>query len=125
MAGSDVTEQDFAAEIRQAQSHSLDGFVLNCGSWDREPRYHAYGKLIFAAALQSGTSFKLLFSADGLPIDEAVSMVGEFYDHPNMYRFRGKPVLSTFGGDDEWGKAVLKSLADMGKPITFVPFFFP
>ena len=124
-AGEHATELDFAAEIQQAQSHGLDGFVLNCGSWDREPRYHTYGTKIFAAAATLGTNFKLLFSADRLSVDETVTMVTEFYDHPNMYRFRGRPMLSTFGGDDEWAKALLKSLEDMGKPIVFVPFFFP
>jgi glucan endo-1,3-alpha-glucosidase len=126
MAGSAATEKDFAEEIRQAQSHGLDGFVLNCGSWDKEPRYHAYGKLIFAAASKLSTDFKLLFSADKLPLDETVAMVTEFYDHPNMYRFRGKPVLSTFaGGEKAWTRAFLTPLAAAGKPVFFVPFFFP
>src|SRR5665213_74705 len=125
MTGGGVTTQDFAAEIEQAQAHGIDGFVLNCGSWDKEPRYHAYGRLIFMAASNLGTGFKLFFSADGLPLDETIAMVAEFYNHPNMFRYRGKPVLSTYGGDDEWGKGLLKSLADMGKPISFVPFFFP
>ena len=126
MAGSTATEQDFAEEIHQAESHGLDGFVLNCGSWDKEPRYHAYSKLIFAAASKLGTDFKLLFSADGLPLDETIAMVSEFYDHPNMYRFRGKPVLSTFaGGEKAWAQAFLTPLAAAGKPIFFVPFFFP
>lgn len=125
MAGGGVTEQDFAAEIRQAQSHGLDGFVLNCGSWDQEPRYHANGELIFAAASKLGTGFKLFFSADGLPPDQVIAMVSEFYDHPNMYRFRGKPVLSTFAGDKAWAKAFLTPLATAGKPVFFVPFFYP
>jgi glucan endo-1,3-alpha-glucosidase len=125
MAGGGVTKQDFAAEIKQAQAHGVDGFALNCGSWDKEPSYHARSSLMFSAASELGTNFKLLFSADQLRLDETIAMVTEFYDQPNMYRFQGRPVLSTYGGDDEWGKALLKSLSDLGKPITFVPFFYP
>jgi glucan endo-1,3-alpha-glucosidase len=125
MAGAGVTKQDFAAEIRQAQAHDIDGFVLNCGGWSKEPDYPARASLMFAAASDLGTKFKLFFSTDGLTPDETVSMVTEFYDHPNMYRFQGRPVLSTFAGDEARAEAFLTPLATAGKPVFFVPFFYP
>lgn len=123
--GSGASVDSFASEIRQAQSRSIDAFALNCGSWTEEPRYRATATKIFRAAALLGTDFKLFFSADGLPPRVVVAMVSEFYDHPNMLRVAGKPLLSTFDGDREWARAFLTPLADQGMPLTFVPFYYP
>lgn len=125
MAGHNATVAQLADEIRQAQSVGLDGFALNCGSWVAEPYYRAIATRMFQAAASLTHPFKLFFSADGLTPEETASMVSEFYEHPNMLRHQGRPLLSSFGGDDAWGKAVTAALASAGRPVVFVPFFFP
>jgi glucan endo-1,3-alpha-glucosidase len=125
MAGHNGTVAQFAQEIRQAWSAGVEGFALNCGSWTAEPYYRAIATRIFEAAASLPDPFKLFFSSDGLTPEETASMVSEFYDHPNMLRYQGKPVLSSYSGDDAWGKAVIAALAGLGRPVVFVPFFFP
>lgn len=124
MAGHDGTVEEFRTEIRQAQAHGIDGFALNCGSWTKEPYYRAIAERLFEAAASIGTNFKLFFSADGLSEADTVAMISEFYDHPNMYRYEGKPLLSTFAGDRGWARGVLGGLEAGRKPVAFVPFFY-
>ncbi len=124
MGGSTATAADFAREIQQAQAHGIDGFALNCGSWTVEPNYREHSLRMFEAAASLGTGFKLFFSADGTA-EEAIAMASEFYDHPNTLRFNARPVLSTFGGDDAFAATILGAMRKVGKPLTFVPFFFP
>src|SRR5580698_9151127 len=90
IAGHDGAVAAFADEIRQAQAHGVNGFVLNCGSWQEEPYYRAITARIFEAAALLGTHFKLFFSADGLPEADTIAMVSAFYDHPNIFRYGGK-----------------------------------
>ena len=123
--GDDAPIAALAAEIKLAQSRGIDAFALNCGSWTDEPRYRTTATKLFRAAASLGTDFKLFFSADGLSPETVVAMVSEFYSHPSMLRVAGKPMLSTFDGDAEWAKAFLGPLEAAGKPLTFVPFFFP
>jgi len=123
MSGGSATVSDFAKEIQQAQAYGIDGFALNCGSWTVEPRYREHSIRMFEAAALLGTDFKLFFSADGTA-EEAIAMAGEFYDHPNVLRFQGRPVLSTFGGDDAFAATVVGAMSKAGKPVAFVPFFF-
>jgi Glycosyl hydrolase family 71 len=123
--GNDASVATLANELGFAQSRGVDGFALNCGSWTEEPRYRATSTKLFKAAASLGSGFKLFFSADGLPPSVVVEMVSEFYDHPNMLRVDGKPMLSTFDGDAEWARAFLTPLAQAGKPLTFVPFYYP
>lgn len=123
--GNDASVATLAHELSQAQSSGIDAFALNCGSWTEEPRYRATTTKLFKAAASLETDFRLFFSADGLPPRVVVEMVSEFYDHPNMLRVGGKPLLSTFDGNAEWAKAFLTPLSEAGKPLTFVPFFFP
>lgn len=125
MAGHNGTVVQFADEIRQAWSAGVDGFALNCGGWSSEPYYRAIATRIFEAAASLPHPFKLFFSSDGLTPEETASMVSEFYEHPNMLRYQGRPVLSSYSGDDSWGKAVVVALASVGRPVVFVPFFFP
>jgi len=125
MAGKNATVAQLADEIHQAQSAGVDGFALNCGSWTAEPYYRAIATRMFEAAASLPHPFKLLFSSDGLTPEDTASMVSEFYEHPNMLRYQGKPVLSSYSGDEAWGKAVIAALAGLRRPVVFVPFFFP
>lgn len=137
-AGGNATLEDYQDEIREAQKRGIDGFALNCGGWSlREPHYKARTLLIYEAAKQLGTGFLLMISADyatGLTLEETRDMVATFRDHPNQFRWEGKPVLSTFAGegaDNSHGKELIAFLnkefpdGKGGRDVVFVPYFYP
>jgi glucan endo-1,3-alpha-glucosidase len=137
-AGGDATVADYEREIRDAQARGIDGFALNCGGWTlHEPHYEARTLLIYEAAKQLGTGFKLFLSADystGLTLEETRDMIATFRDHPNQFRWQGKPVLSTFAGegaDNSAGRALIAYLdrefpdGKRGHDVCFVPYFYP
>lgn len=137
-AGGGATIEDYKREILEAQKRGIDGFALNCGGWSlREPHYKARTLLIYEAAKQLGTGFLLMISADyatGLTFEETRDMVATFRDHPNQFRWDGKPVLSTFAGegaDNSHGKELIAFLdtefpdAEGGRNVVFVPYFYP
>jgi len=134
--GGGATVDDFAAEIQAAQARGIDGFALNCGGWTaKEPHYKARALKLYEAAQQLGTGFRLMISADyccGLSHDETRDMIETFRDHPNQFRYGGKPVLSTFAGegaDNTHGHQLLEFLdqlgGDAGRACVFVPYFYP
>ncbi len=119
---------DYQREIRAAQSAGIDGFALNCGGWTlREPHYKRRTELIYQAAQELGTGFKLFISADyatRLTSDETRDMVESFRDHPNQFRHDGRPVLSTFGGGREQADFVRSEFTGE-RAICYVPFYYP
>ncbi len=124
------TLDGFKEEIRQAQSVGIDGFALNAGAWSSETHYKDRARLMYQAAYELGTDFKLFFSADiccGLPNSDIQDMVRTYGNHPNQFRHDGRIVLSTFGGEwkNDWETGVLNPMANEGKPIYFVPYFYP
>jgi hypothetical protein len=127
-AGSEATINDFRKEIQAAQAAGIDGFALNCGDWtNREPYYKQRSQLIYQAAKDLGTGFKLFVSADfatGLTTAEVRDMVETFRDHPNQFRHDGKPVLSTFGGGTNITEFVDREFTG-GREICYVPFYYP
>ncbi len=137
-AGGDATVEDFAREIKAAQARGIDGFALNCGGWSlKEPHYKARALLMYEAARQLGTGFKLMISADyatALTLEETRDMIATFQDHPNQFRWDGKPVLSTFAGegaDNTAGQRLLDFLnqefpdGQGGRNVVLVPYFYP
>ena len=120
--------EDYQREIRAAQAAGIDGFALNCGGWTlREPHYKKRSQLIYEAAKELGTDFKLFISADyasGLTSDETRDMVETFRTHPNQFRHDGKPVLSTFGGKRAQTEFVHKEFTG-DRAIVYVPFYYP
>ncbi len=70
--------------------------------------------MLFEAAKRFGPEFKLFFAADkagarfgfDLSADEAADMVVTYRDHPNYFRYQGRPVLNTFMGDPEWFRSI-------------------
>ncbi len=120
--------EDYQREIRAAQSAGIDGFALNCGGWTlREPHYKQRSLLIYQAAKELGTDFKLFISADyasGLTSEETRDMVETFRTHPNQFRHEGKPVLSTFGGGRTQTEFVRKAFTG-DRAICYVPFYYP
>ena len=126
--GGDSKIEDYQREIRAAQAAGIDGFALNCGGWTaREPHYKKRTLLIYQAAKELGTDFKLLISADyagSLSSDETRDMVETFRSHPNQFRYQGKPVLSTFGGRQAQTEFVRKEFTG-DRAIFYVPFYYP
>ncbi|MDX9866506.1 MAG: endo-1,3-alpha-glucanase family glycosylhydrolase [Kiritimatiellia bacterium] len=119
---------EYQEEIRAAQAAGIDGFALNCGGWSvREPHYKRRAQLIYQAAKDLGTGFKLLISADyatGLTSEETRDMVESFRGHPNQFRLDGKPVLSTFGGGRAQREFVARTFTGTNA-IVYVPFYYP
>jgi len=128
-AGGAATIADFKREIEEAQKRGIDGFVLNCGAWtDKDGgMYKKRSEMIYQAAKELGTGFKLFISADyatGLTLPETRDMVETFRNHPNQFRWQGKPVLSTFGGGAAQTEFVKKEFSG-GRAIVYVPFYYP
>jgi hypothetical protein len=93
----------------------------------REPHYKKRSQLIYQAAKELGTDFKLFISADyatGLTSDETRDMVESFRSHPNQFRYKGKPLLSTFGGGRAQTEFVRKEFQG-DRAICYVPFYYP
>lgn len=116
---------DYQKEIRAAQAVGVDGFALNCGSWTKEGYYKQRALLIYQAAKELGTGFELLLSIDhasGISDAEVKDMIETVRDHPNQFRYKGKPVVSTFAGDASKTKFLRDTFGDS---VVYVPFYYP
>ena len=99
-------------QIRMAQQYGVDGWALNCGNWKRQdPKtgewkpfdgYVEKAERCFRAAEELGTGFKFFFSPDGdlhsYTNNFHADMLLTWKDHPNHFRYNGKPLLSGWGG---------------------------
>lgn len=119
-----------AQEIKAAQAMGLDGFALNAGEW-RE-NYRDAAARMFAAAGRLNSGFRLFFSADmccGLTAADILDMVRTYAGHANYLHREGRPVLSTYVGEDRktafWQTQVRQPLRDVGIDVFFVPAFDP
>ena len=122
----DPPVESYLEEIKEAARAGIDGFALNVGAWTTQPHYRTNSAKLFEAAKRFGDSFKLFFSADGVSADETADMIATYGDHPNQFRYDGRPVLSTFGSSADWIREVrAKVRARSAHEIYAVPFFFP
>lgn len=123
------TVEGYQREIREAQAAGIDGFALNVGAWSKEPHYIERSALIFQAAKELGTDFKLFFSMDQHvleDLDDLRQIVRTYASHPNQLHHQGKTVVSTFGGGGvAWREKVFEPLRQEGINLFFVPFFYP
>lgn len=101
----------YKRDILIAQQYGVEGWALNCGNWQRQDKdgtwkpfdcYVQAASNVFAAAQELGTGFKLFFSPDG-SLDAAKSenhcdMGVRYHDHPNLFRYNGRPVISGWAG---------------------------
>ncbi|KAF7114772.1 hypothetical protein CNMCM5793_000311 [Aspergillus hiratsukae] len=86
-------------EIQIAQSAQIDGFALNFAN---EENRVLEGPLLYALVAAGKWDFKIIFSFDyagngPFTIDSVVSLL-VFTQFPAYYRYRGKPLVSTFEG---------------------------
>jgi len=126
----EVSVEAYKHQIALAQSHGIDGFALNCGAWEKEPYYIQRSAMLFEAAKQLNTGFKLFFSIDTAtkldPLATAMDMMRRFASHPNQFRHDGKPVLSAYTSEKagaRWPEA-LAALKAAGMEVCFVPFIW-
>ncbi|MBC8126929.1 MAG: hypothetical protein H8M99_07270 [Gloeobacteraceae cyanobacterium ES-bin-144] len=127
------TVDGYKREIREAQAAGIDGFALNVGAWDDVQSYYKRRvSLMYDAAEQLGTGFKLFFSVDFMDPTNIVNMVESFGNRSCTFRHQGKIVLSSYGKNDvpsmgwtglDWPN-VIELLRGNGYPIFFIPYFF-
>jgi glucan endo-1,3-alpha-glucosidase len=126
--------QAYQREIQEAQAAGIDGFALNVGAWDNVQLYYKNRvALIYNAAEQLGSGFKLFFSVDFEDPTNIVNMVESYANRTNTFRYQGRVVLSSYGHNDvpskawtgmDWTNAIIGKLNQDGFPIFFVPYFF-
>ena len=107
-----LTVPDVKREILLAQQYGIDGWALNCGNWKRQdPKtgewkpfdgYVEKSTRCFKAAEELGTGFKFFFSPDGnlhsYTNNFHADMLLMWKDHPNHFRYGGRPLFSGWGG---------------------------
>lgn len=129
-SGGAPTLDDYKKEIQEAQKRGVDGFALNVGGWQKvQSIYKTRTSQMYEAARQLGTGFKLMVSMDyccGNGVDDTRDAVRSFKDHPNQFRYDGKPVISTFAGEGSTnanGQKLVQAVHEEGG--IFVPYFYP
>ena len=123
-----ATIQGYEHDIRDAQAAGIDGFALDEGDYDdpTQPYYNTNTALMYAAAEQLGTGFKLFFSVDMSNTNAIVDMISTYAPRTNTFRYQGKVVVSTFEQNDlGWTSNVFQPLQNQGVPVFFVPFLIP
>jgi glucan endo-1,3-alpha-glucosidase len=121
--------QAYEREIQEAQAAGIDGFALNVGAWSGPQAYYkSRVALIYQAAEQLGTGFKLFFSIDGIEdTNDIIDMVTTYAPRTNSFRYQGRIVLSTFGqciSGNTWSGVVFPTLTQRGIDVFFVPYMF-
>jgi len=117
----------YKREIQEAQAAGLDGFALNVGTWNNTDTYYQKRvALMYNAAEQLGTGFKLFFSVDFYDpgISDPVGMVLSYAQRTNTFRQNGKVVLSTYGGNGMGWPAIRNQLSTNGVDTFFIPYLF-
>ncbi|MBC8096194.1 MAG: hypothetical protein H7Y43_10305 [Akkermansiaceae bacterium] len=128
------TVDAYKREINEAQAAGIDGFALNIGAWDDIQSYYKKRvALMYDAAEQLGTGFKLFFSVDFGEPTNVVQMVKAYGNRAASLRHNGEIVLSAYGWNDvpskgwpgmDWTHAIIGKLEQDGLPIFFIPYFF-
>ncbi|KAJ7876077.1 glycoside hydrolase [Mycena olivaceomarginata] len=135
------TVADWTADIEEASAHHIDGFVLNVGKEDwQQDRVAMCFKA--AAGSKSAPVFSLFMSFDmsSIPsssesdVDLLCGYLSAFGNHPKMFRYQDKVVVSTFageaatfgqnGGDLDTAWSFAKNAMQNVVPIHFIPAFF-
>ncbi|MDR3709877.1 MAG: endo-1,3-alpha-glucanase family glycosylhydrolase [Capsulimonadaceae bacterium] len=118
----------YKRDILEAQAAGIDGFALNEGAWTNEPHYFTRTRMLFDAAHELNTGFKFIFSLDLATLKPVYipEILRAYVNDPAYYRYQGRPVVSTFGGDRgvDW-PPILDPLKADGYKLCFVPFFYP
>jgi glucan endo-1,3-alpha-glucosidase len=123
-----ATIAGFEQEIREAQAAGIDGFALDEGVYDdpTQPYYNSNIALMYSAAEQLNTGFKLFFSVEVTNAASIVDMISTYAARTNTFRQGGNVVVSTFGQNGtDWLKSVFIPLKSKGISVFFIPYFWP
>jgi glucan endo-1,3-alpha-glucosidase len=130
----DESVDAYKREIQEAQAAGIDGFALNIGAWDNTQIYYKNRvALMYSAAEQLGTGFKLFFSVNFSETTNILDMVRSYANRTNSFRYANRLVLSAWGENDvptagwtgqDWTNAILGQLSKEGIPVFFIPFFY-
>ena len=135
-ANTNLTIAGYKREIQEAQAAGIDGFVLDVGAWN-DPSLVYYNKrvaLIYQAAEQLGTGFKLSFFVEFSNPTNIINLVETFANRTNTFWYQGGIVLSAWGMNNvptegwvglDWTNTVLNPLKSAGYPVFFIPHFWP
>ena len=123
------TVAGYERDIQDAQAAGVDGFALNCGEWNSPGAawyYTSRVAMMYQAAAQLGTGFKLFFSVDDDNTNDIVAMISSYANNTNSFRYNGRLVVSTFTHSSvDWQNCVFKPLTNLGINVFFVPNFLP
>jgi glucan endo-1,3-alpha-glucosidase len=115
-------------DVRAALELGLDGFALDAFSGQQAK--DLLNAFITAADSVGASNFKVFLSADmslQFTAEDIVDTIKTFGNNPHYLKINGKPLLSTFGGDELgdswWREKVLSPLAKAGSAVTFIPYF--
>ncbi|KIJ26398.1 glycoside hydrolase family 71 protein [Sphaerobolus stellatus SS14] len=127
------TDSEWINDIELAHSHGIDGFILNVG---RDP----WQPLQIASAFKAVSLFRFrlclsfdmtsLVSQSQSDITTLKEYIEAFGNHPNYFRYHGKPFVTTFGGEyatfglDSPTSGWKSVLSQLPHTIHFVPTFF-
>jgi len=117
----------YTQDIQDAQAAGIDGFALDVGAWSGPDTYYkSRVELIYEAAEQLGTNFKLFFCSELGSTNDIVNMVSTYAPRTNSFRYQGKVVLSSYGQAQlDWAGSVFAPLQQAGINIFFIPHFWP
>jgi glucan endo-1,3-alpha-glucosidase len=119
----------FKHDILEAQAAGVDGFALNCGEWNGPNAAWFYTnrvEMMYKAAEQLGTGFKLFFSVDESNTNDIVAMISSHANRTNSFRYQGRLVVSTFAANNvDWQNSIFLPLKKAGIDVFFVPYFAP
>jgi glucan endo-1,3-alpha-glucosidase len=126
----------YEREIQEAQAAGIDGFVLDVNAWNDpiNKYYNPRVALIYQAAEQLGTGFKLLPFVEFANPTNIMDLVETYGNRPNTFRYKDQIVLSSWGMGDvpskgwkgvNWTNRVLNPLRSAGYPVFFIPHFWP
>lgn len=116
----------YKQEIQDAQAAGIDGFALDVGAWSGSDWYYKTNvSLMYQAAEQLNTGFKLFFSVDMSNTNDIVQMISTYANRTNSFHYHGGLVVSSFGLNWlDWTNGVFKPLRTLGiSNIFFVPDF--
>ena len=120
------TVDGYKRDILEAQAAGLDGFALNVGAWSGPDTYYKQRvKLIYDAAEQLGTGFKLFFSIEIVNTNDIFDIISTYGKRPNSFRHSDKVVVSTYGQNQvDWKGSIFAPLKVLGIDCFFVPHFW-
>ncbi|KAJ4471955.1 glycoside hydrolase family 71 protein [Lentinula aciculospora] len=116
------TQSDWAADISAAQAIGIDGFALNTAVDSYEQTKYPDA---FAAA--KAAQFNLFISFDmtyAWDTEDMVNLVKTYASSSSYYKWKDKPLVSTFGGDqdpNDFWTSFKTSLANQGISVSLAP----